>query len=104
MNADDTDIWQGFAHDDMLDCVVQVVVEQGRGVRDRRRSDDDEEPDPVITWEAKLNSIAVLLRANNSRTEIDLELQRRLRALRREIKRKRSLGLRQARIDSHFRK
>ena len=104
MNADDTDIWQGFAHDDMVDCVVRSVVEQGRGVRDRCGSDDDEEPEPVMPWEAKLNSIAVPLCANESRTEIDLELQRRLRALGREIQRESSIGLGQARIDSYFRK
>ena len=80
------------------------MVEQGHGVMDRCGSDDDGEPEPVLTWEAKLNSIAVLLRPNESRTEIDLELQRRFRALRKEIQSERSLGLRKARIDSYIRK
>lgn len=75
VNADVTDIWQGFAHDDMVDCVAQAVVEQGGGVRDRCGSDDDEESEPVITWQAQLTYISMLLRANESRTDIDLEIQ-----------------------------
>ena len=62
----------------MVDCVVMAVTEQGRGVGGRCESDEEDEAGPVITCEAKLKSIALLLRANESRTEIDLELLRRL--------------------------
>ena len=100
LNGDDCDIWEDLGHDEILKSVVYTIKSSDRNTGER--SDVEEERDNMmldISFTEKIKAIRIVMRINEMDSDINLELQRRLRRLVRSQRRARSTGLRQAKVD-----